>query len=180
MHTLSHYFANYTGDNSHTLPELAQQVAQSLIQHKWLLATAESCTGGGLAYTLTEIAGSSQWFDCAVVSYSNQAKQRLLNVKAETLQQFGAVSTETVSEMVNGILHNSRAQVAVALSGIAGPTGGSATKPVGTVFIGWGFPQTTPEVLRFQFQGDRAAVRQQAMQVALQGVLHGVNESAKI
>lgn len=180
MHTLSHYFANYTGDNSHALPELAQQVAQSLIQHKWLLATAESCTGGGLAYTLTEIAGSSQWFDCSVVSYSNQAKQRLLNVKAETLQQFGAVSTETVSEMVSGILHNSRAQVAVALSGIAGPTGGSATKPVGTVFIGWGFPQTTPEVLRFQFQGDRAAVRQQAMRVALQGVLHGVNESAKI
>lgn len=154
-----------------TTSDFTQRIADALLARGWLLATAESCTGGGIAAALTDLAGSSQWFDCGFVTYSNQAKQDMLSVSARTLADAGAVSEATVVEMVSGALANSAAQVAVAVSGIAGPSGGSAEKPVGTVCLAWQIAGSEPVVRTEHFQGDRAAVRAQTVACALQGVL---------
>ncbi len=150
---------------------LAQQVADALLARNWLLAAAESCTGGGIAVALTDVSGSSQWFERGFVSYSNQAKQDMLEVCGETLVKYGAVSEITVTEMVAGALSHSNAQVAVAVSGIAGPTGGMPDKPVGMVCLAWQVEGAMPVVCTEYFSGDRAAVRAKTVEHALRGVL---------
>ena len=146
-------------------------LAQRLGGLGMMLAAAESCTGGWLAKVCTDIAGSSDWFERGFVTYTNEAKQEMLGVAAETLQTHGAVSEATVAEMATGALNNSRAQISVSISGVAGPGGGSAEKPVGSVCFGWAVQggETTTE--RCQFDGDREAVRLQAVHHALQGLL---------
>lgn len=156
--------------------ELAQQVGDALLSHEWMLAAAESCTGGGIAAALTDVAGSSQWFERGFVTYSSQAKQDMLGVRAETLLAHGAVSDAVVREMVTGALSHSRAQVAVAVSGIAGPGGATPDKPVGLVYLAWSVRGAEPVVSVKHFEGDRAAVRVQTVVCALQGVLELLNE----
>jgi nicotinamide-nucleotide amidase len=123
--------------NSETIERLAYELGHCLQRRGWYLATAESCTGGWIAQAMTSIAGSSGWFDRGFVTYSNAAKQELLDVPQETLEQYGAVSEQTVLAMARGVLVHSHAQVAIATSGIAGPGGGSPDKPVGTVWIAY-------------------------------------------
>ncbi len=138
-------------------------------QHLWL-ATAESCTGGLIAATCTELAGSSAWFERGFVTYSNEAKTELLGVPAELVAAHGAVSEEVARAMAQGAIAHSRAQVAVAVTGVAGPSGGSADKPVGTVCFGWATPRGVHTERRL-FPGDRAAVRQASVAHALQTLL---------
>ena len=152
------------------LESLAAEVGQALRRKGWMLATAESCTGGWIAQVSTAIAGSSEWFERGFVTYSNAAKEEMLGVRAETLAQHGAVSEATVREMAAGALARSRAQVAVAVSGIAGPGGGGVEKPVGTVWIAWAGAAGVV-VTRYHFAGDRHAVRAQTVQQALHGML---------
>jgi len=154
-----------------TLEELAGRAGKLLLEQSRMLVTAESCTGGWVAKCITDIAGSSAWFDRGFVTYSNRAKQDMLDVAAATLEVHGAVSAATVSEMVRGALAHSRADVAVAVSGIAGPGGGAPDKPVGTVWFAWLVPGGAPRVDRRQFDGDREAVRRQAVARALEGLV---------
>lgn len=159
------------------LNALANKVADALQQQSLSLATAESCTGGWVAQVLTAIAGSSVWFDRGFVTYSNQAKQDMLALPAETLRDYGAVSEETAGEMAVGALIHSHADVTLAITGIAGPTGGSPDKPVGTVCFAWcryGFP---PRNVTEHFSGDRESVRRQAVARALEGVLDLLQET---
>jgi nicotinamide-nucleotide amidase len=155
-----------------TNPALVRQLAQLLLAKKLIMATAESCTGGWIAQSLTALAGSSEWFDTGFVTYSNEAKQRLLAVPSScfAVDGPGAVSAETVLAMTRGAIANSRANVAVAVSGIAGPDGGSEDKPVGTVWIAWQW-QDKSLARCFQFVGDREAVRLAAVTAALQGLI---------
>ncbi|WP_296033962.1 CinA family protein [uncultured Alcanivorax sp.] len=148
----------------------AQALADSLAQQRLLLTTAESCTGGGIAETLTGIAGASAWFDRGFVTYSNEAKLSMLGVLQSTLDRFGAVSEATALEMARGAISHSGAHVSVAVTGIAGPDGGTPDKPVGTVWIAWGQKLGYAEARRFQFDGDRNAVRQQAILEAILGL----------
>ncbi len=152
------------------LQELAESLGRYLRESRDSLVTAESCTGGWIAKTVTDIAGSSDWFDCGMVAYSYEAKQALLGVRPETLELHGAVSRETVVEMVSGALVNSGATIAVAVTGIAGPGGGSDDKPVGTVWIGWKRRGGYARAEVFQFQGDRDRVRRQTVVAALRGL----------
>ena len=152
------------------LREQAQALGERLRAAHDALVTAESCTGGWIAKCLTDIAGSSDWFDSGMVVYSYEAKQALLGVRPQTLEQHGAVSRETVIEMVSGALVNSGASVAVAVTGIAGPGGGSADKPVGTVWIAWKRRGGYARAQAFHFDGDREAVRRQTVDRALAGV----------
>lgn len=152
------------------LRQLAQQLGERLRDAREHLVTAESCTGGWIAKCMTDIAGSSDWFDCGLVAYSYEAKQALLGVRPQTLETCGAVSRETVIEMVSGALVNSGASVAVAVTGIAGPGGGSADKPVGTVWVGWKRRRGYAHAKMFHFDGDREAVRRQTVAAALRGV----------
>ncbi len=151
---------------------LAARVGERLLARKLLLATAESCTGGWVSQAITAIAGSSAWFDCGFITYSNEAKRKLLDVPAGLLEIDGpgAVSEETVLAMTAGAVANSRARVAVAVSGIAGPDGGSPEKPVGTVWIAWQWEQRRL-ARKFQFSGDRTAVREASVLAALEGLL---------
>jgi len=151
---------------------LVRQLAQILLAKKLIMASAESCTGGWIAQSLTALAGSSEWFDTGFVAYSNEAKQRLLAVPSSCFEVDGpgAVSEETVLAMTQGAIDNSRANVAVAVSGIAGPDGGSKDKPVGTVWIAWQW-QDQALARCFQFIGDREAVRLAAVTAGLQGLI---------
>mgnify|MGYP001064689077 CR=1 FL=1 len=153
------------------LRALAAQLGECLTARKMKLAAAESCTGGWLAKIITDIPGSSAWFDGSVVSYSNQAKQSLLAVKQATLTEFGAVSGETVLEMTDGLFSHTEADVAVSISGIAGPDGGSEDKPVGLVWLSWGRRDKTIFANPFHFDGDREAVRKQSVKQALNSLL---------
>ena len=152
------------------LQSLAESVGARMRAVRQTLVTAESCTGGWIAKTVTDLAGSSEWFDCGIVAYSYEAKQALLSVNPRTLEAHGAVSRETVIEMVSGALVHSGAGVAVAVTGIAGPGGGTPDKPVGTVWIGWKRRGGYPRAEVFQFDGDREAVRRQTVAAALAGV----------
>jgi nicotinamide-nucleotide amidase len=154
--------------------QLASQVGDLLTETGHVLATAESCTGGWVSQAITAISGSSGFFDRGFVTYSNQAKQEMLGVRAETLRSHGAVSAEVVEEMVTGALGRSGATVALAISGIAGPGGGTADKPVGTVWFAWGVVGLGVTTERIQFQGGREAVRHQAVITALQGVIRSL------
>lgn len=153
------------------LETLAAKLGEALLARGSMLATAESCTGGWVAEAVTAIAGSSAWFDRGFVTYSNEAKQDMLGVRADSLAQHGAVSEAVVREMAAGVLAHSRADLVVAISGIAGPAGGSAEKPVGTVWVAWATRAGAQRVQRFHFDGDRAAVRRQSVLAALQGAL---------
>jgi nicotinamide-nucleotide amidase len=150
---------------------LAADVGEYLRAQRQTLVTAESCTGGWIAKTVTDIAGSSEWFDCGIVAYSYEAKQALLSVNPSTLEAHGAVSRETAIEMVSGALVHSGAGVAIAVTGIAGPGGGTQDKPVGTVWIGWKRRGGYPRAEVFHFDGDREAVRRQTVAAALKGVI---------
>jgi len=156
--------------DDHALNELAQTIATIFTQRGATLVTAESCTGGWIAKTLTDVAGSSAWFECGVVAYSYEAKEALLGVRPEVLELNGAVSRETVIEMVSGALARFGATMAVAVTGIAGPSGGTADKPVGTVWIGWKRRGGYAHAELFHFEGDREAVRRQTVGAALRGV----------
>ncbi|MCW8808442.1 MAG: CinA family protein [Rhodanobacter sp.] len=149
---------------------LAAEVASDVKQSKLMLVTAESCTGGWIAKVLTDLPGSSAWFDAGVVTYSNEAKEALLGVNPRTLEQTGAVSEETVLEMVSGALARFGAGVAVAVTGIAGPSGGTVDKPVGTVWVGWKRHGGHARAQLFQFSGDREAIRRQTVAAALSGL----------
>ncbi|MCU7892228.1 MAG: nicotinamide-nucleotide amidase [Candidatus Thiodiazotropha sp. (ex Ustalcina ferruginea)] len=146
---------------------LTGQCAERLRRQGYRLVVAESCTGGWLAKTLTDLPGSSEWFDRGFVTYSNQAKQAMLGVTSDTLQQYGAVSKEIVSEMAQGALRESGADVAAAISGIAGPGGGSVEKPVGTVCFAWQIREEALITSEEWFDGDRQQVRWQAVVHAL-------------
>lgn len=149
------------------LTELSMHVGRELLQRGATLTTAESCTGGWIAKVLTDIPGSSQWFEQGFVTYSNDAKQQLVGVCAESLAQYGAVSAQVVCEMAEGALDKASADYALSVSGIAGPDGGSAEKPVGTVWFGFAVKGATTQTYLQQFQGDREAVRRQATAWAL-------------
>lgn len=145
-------------------------IADLLQKKQWLLATAESCTGGMISAACTDLAGSSAWFERGFVTYSNEAKTELLGVDATLIRQHGAVSEEVARAMASGAVARSRAQVSVAVTGVAGPTGGSAAKPVGTVWFGFQVGgQLTSEMKRFD--GDRAAVRSATVRHAVQRLL---------
>lgn len=161
--------------NDDQLERTASRIGQRLREQRLMLATAESCTGGWIAKTITGIAGSSEWFDCGMVAYSYEAKQALLGVRPQTLEEHGAVSRECVIEMVSGALVHSGAGVAVAVTGIAGPGGGSADKPVGTVWIAWKRRGGYAHAELFHFDGDRDCVRRQTVAAALEGIAsHGL------
>lgn len=171
--------------NDDTLSALAASLGAALKGRSLMLATAESCTGGWVGQAVTAISGSSEWYDRGFITYSNQAKQEMLGVSPDTITRYGAVSEQTAREMAAGALSHSRAQLALAITGVAGPSGGTPHNPVGTVCFAWamrgrdadprvasaadGFPSTT--TARRRFEGDRDAVRRQAVQFALQGAL---------
>lgn len=156
------------------LAALAQALTATLRARGWRVATAESCTGGWIAKTITDLAGSSDVFDAGVVTYGNTAKQQLLGVREATLARHGAVSRECAAEMVSGALTRYGADTAIAVTGIAGPSGGSLDKPVGTVWIGWQCRDDTPQTAVFHFAGDREAVRRQTVAAALEGLLERI------
>ncbi|HKT42388.1 MAG TPA: CinA family protein [Rhodanobacteraceae bacterium] len=160
---------NFVSDDV-ALHRSVEQVADMLRASGGMLATAESCTGGWIAKACTDLAGSSEWFESAAVTYSNRAKQALLGVTSDTLEKRGAVSRECALEMVAGALLRFEATVAVAVTGIAGPTGGTPEKPVGTVWIAWQRRGGEARVERFGFDGNRDAVRRQAVAAALAGI----------
>lgn len=154
-----------------TISLLATRVGEKLKAQGVLLATAESCTGGWVAQAVTAIAGSSDWFERGFVTYSNAAKQEMLGVSPDTLARHGAVSEPTAREMAAGALLHSRAQVALAITGIAGPGGGSPEKPVGMVCLAWATKQGALCVETRHFKGNRASVRRQSVIAAMQGIL---------
>ncbi|MGV8943581.1 CinA family protein [Thermomonas sp.] len=156
--------------NDVELDALAQATGTRLLTARQRLVTAESCTGGWIAKAVTDVAGSSDWFDCGLAAYSYEAKQALLGVRPQTLEIHGAVSRETVVEMVSGALVHSGATIAVAVTGIAGPGGGTEDKPVGTVWIAWKQRGGYPRAQLYLFKGDRDAVRRQTVAAALRGL----------
>jgi nicotinamide-nucleotide amidase len=149
---------------------LAQKLGERLKAARAKLVTAESCTGGWAAQVVTSVAGSSGWFERGFVTYSNEAKRELLGVREDTLQEHGAVSEQTAREMAQGALSRSRGTVAVAVTGVAGPGGGSAEKPVGMVCFAWASARLLRSETQ-QFSGDRESVRRQSVEHALEGVL---------
>lgn len=154
------------------MERLAAQVGAALQAQGLMLVTAESCTGGGVAQAITEVAGSSVWFERGFVTYANLAKIEMLDVRPQTLENHGAVSAETVREMALGALAHSHAAISVAVSGIAGPGGGTLDKPVGTVWLAWASASGVLESRGVQLLGSRAEIRQQAVVIALRGILN--------
>lgn len=154
------------------LYELAEQLGHKLTARGDKIATAESCTGGWIAEIITEVPGSSTWFDRGFVTYSNNAKVQMLGVNPQTLAQYGAVSAEVVTEMVAGALANSEADWAIAVTGIAGPDGGSDEKPVGTVYIAWKHKTGIARAEKMQFSGTRYQIRLQSVLKALTGMIY--------
>lgn len=156
---------------------LAESLGRALKARNALLVTAESCTGGWAAEAVTAIAGSSEWFERGFVTYSNAAKEEMLGVRARTLEQHGAVSEETAREMALGALAHSRGTLAVAITGIAGPTGGTTAKPVGTVCFAWASRSGALRSETRHFFGDREAVRRRSVERALAGALEHLDSA---
>lgn len=154
------------------LQQLAAALGQQLLVKEKMICCAESCTGGWLAQVITSQAGSSGWFERGFVTYSNQAKQEMLGVRSTTLDKFGAVSQQVVREMSEGALQHSQADLSVAITGIAGPDGGSDEKPVGTVCLGWSSREGQTRSETHLFSGDREQVRRQAVACAIEGCLN--------
>lgn len=153
-----------------TLEDVVQQLSTELQRRGWMLATAESCTGGMIAAACTDLPGSSTWFDRGFVTYSNAAKTEMLGVPAELIAAHGAVSEEVVRAMAEGAVARSAAQVSIAVSGVAGPDGGSVQKPVGTVWLAWCVQNTVHKTMQ-RFVGDRAAIRQETVACGLKHLL---------
>ena len=147
------------------------QLRDTLLVKKWRLATAESCTGGQLSARITDLPGSSQWFECAFVTYSNEAKAQMLGVLAQTLSEHGAVSEHVVKAMAKGALHHSSADISVAISGVAGPDGGSKDKPVGMVCFAFATVDGLCFAETHYFSGSRQSIREQAVLTAIIGLL---------
>lgn len=166
---------------------LVEQLADVLLHHGWMLCTAESCTGGLIASRCTDLAGSSQWFERGFMTYSNEAKHDMLGVDSTLIHAQGAVSEAVVQAMALGALRHSRAQVSIAVTGIAGPTGGSDDKPVGTVWFGWATPSDTGPTLGAEtawvktecvrFEGDRQQVREAAVEHGLKTLLQLLHQA---
>ncbi len=160
-------------NNNDPQHELAKSIGIALTHRGWKIALAESCTGGLVCATLTNLAGSSDWFERGYITYSNQAKTECLNVPSEVLKSFGAVSEEVAKAMAQGAQQNAKVQVAISITGIAGPSGGSPEKPVGTVCFGWAIKEDgTNDLVNIttmtkHFKGDRQTVREQASDFAL-------------
>lgn len=161
--------------SSEAIEDLASALGSRLKNQQLMLTTAESCTGGGIAEAVTRIAGSSAWFDRGFVTYSYESKVDLLGVKRESLLDHGAVSEQIAVQMVEGAIARSRAQVAVAVTGIAGPDGGLPDKPVGTVWFAWKFPKKSINSEVCHFHGNREAVRNQTVVHALRKLLHNLS-----
>jgi len=162
--------------NNDSHHELARALALILIEHNWKIALAESCTGGLVSTTLTDLAGSSDWFERGYITYSNEAKSECLDVPIEIIEAFGAVSEQVAKAMADGARRKADVNVAISITGIAGPTGGSVEKPVGTVCFGWSIKQNVGDDIKTititkQFSGDRQAVRVQACDYALSKLL---------
>ena len=153
-----------------------QMLGDSLRAKGWSVSCAESCTGGGIAFAFTSVSGSSDWFNQSWITYSNDAKKRTLGVSEQTLQEFGAVSKQTVKEMAEGVRRNSGAQLVVTVSGIAGPGGGSEEKPVGTVWFGF-MCGAMSEQIKQVFSGDRDEVRQHAIAFAITHLVKMLSEN---
>ena len=158
------------------LSELAKHLGQKLLAQKLMLVTAESCTGGWVAETVTSVAGSSEWFERGFITYSNLAKQEMLGVKAETLKQFGAVSEQTAREMAEGALQHSHADIAVSVTGIAGPSGGTNEKPTGTVWFSLVSKHFAGLAKEQYFTGDRQAIRRQAVEFVLEESINWLSQ----
>jgi nicotinamide-nucleotide amidase len=152
------------------MQKLVERVALQLTERHWMLATAESCTGGLIAAECTDLSGSSAWFDRGFVSYSNEAKAHMLGVSPELIQLNGAVSEPVALAMALGAVYHSKAAASLAVTGVAGPTGGSPGKPVGTVWIAWCIGGKTSAQLKY-FDGDRQTIRRLTVEAALQGLL---------
>ncbi len=159
--------------------QLVRELGNQVLARNLSLVTAESCTGGGISEAITRASGSSEWFDRGYVTYSNDSKIELLGVNKKTLDRHGAVSEKTVAEMAIGAIENSKASFCIAVSGIAGPGGGTREKPVGTIFIGWGYMAhglpLKVEVKRFLLSGDRHLVREKTILEALKGACELLN-----
>lgn len=153
------------------IEQLADQVGQALKQRGLTLATAESCTGGWVAQAITSVVGSSDWFERGFITYSNLSKQELLGLDTAVLTSHGAVSEAVARAMAEGARDRARTKVALAVTGIAGPSGGSTEKPVGTVWFAWAGTARETVVAHFVFSGDRTAIRRQAVVAALEGLL---------
>jgi nicotinamide-nucleotide amidase len=162
------------------LYKLAEEVGAALKARKLMLATAESCTGGWIAEAVTMVPGSSEWFERGFVTYTYISKREMLGVPEATLGEHGAVSEEVVRRMVEGALARSHAQVAVAVSGVAGPSGGTPDKPVGTVCFAWGMKDGNPRSETKRLPGDREAVRRASVEHALKGVLALLERPARL
>jgi nicotinamide-nucleotide amidase len=157
------------------LEKLAAKVGEELEQHRLTLAVAESCTGGWVAQVITSCPNSSRWFERGFVTYSNDAKQEMLGVDAAILLRHGAVSEQTARAMAEGAIARSRANVALSITGIAGPTGGNDVKPVGTVWIAWAHANKDTVCTKFAFSGGRHEIREQAVAQALKGLLQFID-----
>lgn len=162
---------NYRPFMTSSTRKLAQQLGELLLSRNATVTCAESCTGGGIASAITDIAGSSSWFRLGLVAYANVAKQNVLGVSPDTLASEGAVSEAVVIEMARGALAKAEADIAVAVSGIAGPDGGSEAKPVGTVWFCWAHGDGEIITRCLHFEGDREAVRREAVSAALSGLI---------
>lgn len=162
-----------------SIEELVQKLAANLIEKNWMLTTAESCTGGMIAAACTDLAGSSQWFDRGFVTYSNEAKTEMLDVPAELIEKHGAVSEEVVRAMAEGAIRHSRAQVSIAVTGIAGPGGGSVEKPVGTVWVGCHVKGST-YAQQWQLAGTRSQVRRTSQAYALQKLILRIESEPRL
>ncbi len=150
--------------------KLAEQLGRLLKASGKTIATAESCTGGWIAQTITEIPGSSAWFDRGFVTYSNAAKVQMLGISVQLLEDYGAVSAEAATQMAAAALTHSNADIAVAVTGIAGPDGGTQEKPVGTVFIAWAHKSGAAKAVKKQFSGNRRQIRAQTVKSAIEGM----------
>lgn len=164
--------------NGQALDELVRELGALLLKRGETLAVAESCTGGGVSQAITALSGSSGWFDAGFVTYSNGAKERLLGLRADTLRDHGAVSAETAVEMAAGALERARTHWSLALTGIAGPTGGTATRPTGTVVFAWAGRSGLLEAEAMHFDGNRHAVRMKSVEHALEGLLKRIGGAA--
>lgn len=158
------------------MTSILEKVSKKLKKNNLSLVTAESCTGGWVAKLITDLAGSSAIFDRGFVTYSNAAKQDMLNVSATVLDSFGAVSEEVAFEMVDGAINNSQADIALSITGVAGPGGGTKEKPVGMVCFGWLKRGDEPRTETVYFEGDRGLVRQQSVEYSLNGVIKLIDE----
>lgn len=156
---------------SNALYSLSEQIGSCLLKREHTLVIAESCTGGWISKCITDVPGSSSWFDQGFVTYSDQAKMESLSVQHKTIERYGAVSENTVREMVAGALARTNASIAVGVTGIAGPSGGSTDKPIGTVWFGWQIRACSFHSERAQFEGDRDSVRRETVRLALDGIL---------